>query len=784
MTTKKLIISGLSLFLAAVAAVCSYWMSLAIANQVLVKPNFDTVNLVPVTDNAIRNVDLIIAIDNSGSMYYGPATDSGDLRIRAAELIITSLAADIYPRQTSISVVSFGSKSEILAPLTRLEEPGSRKLLIEKARQTRHDDNTNIIAALDDAYSELFESQNRTDGNAPAVILLTDGVPTIDVNTNNYVTIPEEVQDRIDKISGKGALLFVILLRGGGNLEDNEIFEQWRQYWGTMAFDRKDFKYYETNQASDLEEIYNDIRNRLDNIGTSSGRIEYDPASANEKIVFPPNLRQARLIVRKPDTNVDVELLLPDGNSGESLNGQIAKDPTIGDLDGFFKVYTLKQPAAGDWHLRITPATKVRYILDFQSKYTAQLLFLKGQDFINLNDMTTIYADVIDESSKTAGSGFTLKASLFKEVSPTENVFGREEIELGEFSYDTDATKYILNIRPESIPGSGEYTIELSGTRESDGTIVNMSRYKMQAASLPGDATLSIPDKVECDDPSPEISNYRFACSTDIPVKLTIARPQELSKDNLSAKMQAVNKPPVQISEQQISAASTFGEFEGVYGILPYPGDYTLTSELNGISTQGFTVVRQARSFTKVVLPDSIPDLQRRLTMAAVLLTIIGLWKPVIVWLLSWILFPFNLVPKGKYNSIATQSMSDDFRLPNRSISQVARQSLCLFGVRIGPGESIVIRYPPPVKQATRPRGWVEKIQYSRLFKWFFDESEYPYWSVRVIPFIGIVLCEDENETPISDHPATTTNIGNHTVSFLAGESPDFFGWIFRFFRR
>jgi len=306
----------------------------------------------------------------------------------------------------------------------------------------------------------------------------------------------------------------------------------------------------------------------------------------------------------------------------------------------------------------------------------------------------------------------------------------------------------------------------------------------MQAASLPGDATLSIPDKVECDDPSPEISNYRFACSTDIPVKLTIARPQELSKDNLSAKMQAVNKPPVQISEQQISAASTFGEFEGVYGILPYPGDYTLTSELNGISTQGFTVVRQARSFTKVVLPDSIPDLQRRLTMAAVLLTIIGLWKPVIVWLLSWILFPFNLVPKGKYNSIATQSMSDDFRLPNRSISQVARQSLCLFGVRIGPGESIVIRYPPPVKQATRPRGWVEKIQYSRLFKWFFDESEYPYWSVRVIPFIGIVLCEDENETPISDHPATTTNIGNHTVSFLAGESPDFFGWIFRFFRR
>jgi len=122
--------------------------------------------------------------------------------------------------------------------------------------------------------------------------------------------------------------------------------------------------------------------------------------------------------------------------------------------------------------------------------------------------------------------------------------------------------------------------------------------------------------------------------------------------------------------------------------------------------------------------------------------------------------------------------------LPNRSISKAARDAHCLFGVKIGDGEPIHIRYQRSAKQATRPRGWVERMQNSSLFKWFFDESEHSYWSVRVIPFIGIVLCEDENETSIYDNPAATINIGNHTVSLLSGERPDFLGWIVRLFRR
>ncbi len=773
MKTRTLTISGLSLFFAVLTASCAYWISLAMANQVLIKPKFETINFVSVTDNAISNVDLVIAIDNSGSMYYGPATDPDDFRIRAAELIITSLAADIYPRETSISVISFGNESEILAPLTQLQEEGARRMLIEVARQTKSEDNTNIIAALDDAYSELFESQNRTNQNVPAVILLTDGVPTIDTNGGNNVGIPEEVLVRIDKLSNKGALVFVILLRGGKNLEENEEFEKWRQYWNTTSFDRDGFKYYEASQANDLEVIYDDIRNRLDNIGASSGRIEYDPTRSDEKIIFPPNLQQARVIIRKSDIKTVVELLLPDGSSAEALNIQSKKDPTIGELDGYFKVYTLEQPVLGDWHLRITPSAKVRYIVDFQSLFTAQMILLKGQDFLNLNNITTIYADVIDDSLQPSGSDFTLTALLLKEVSPTENIFGREEINLGEFTYDQDAEKYRLDISPESLLyGEGEYTIEISGKRESDGSLVNLTRYKITAARMPGDAILSIPEKAECDDPKPEFFNYRFACDTNIPVKLTLDRPEELSRDNLLVKMQAVNDPPVNISDQQITAATNFGEFEGVYGRLPYPGDYILTAELNGESTEGFTIARQARDRVLVVLPDWIPDLQRRLAMASVLLLIFGLWKPIIVWILSWILLPFNLVPKGKYNSVSTQSISADIRLPNKRISQVARQARCLFGVRIGPGEAIPIRYPPPVRQAgARPRGWVEKIQNSKLFKWFFDESEYSYWSVRVIPFIGIVLCEDENETSISDNPATTVNIGTHTVFLLAGES-------------
>lgn len=775
MKTKILVISGVSLILAAIAALGSYWMDLAIANQVLVTQKLDTINFVPVTDpNAISDVDLVIAIDNSGSIYYKPGTDKNDLRIRAAELVITSIAADIYPRETSISVFSFGDHNNVLAPLTPLKNDNSRNILIKKAQETGSSNTTNITEVLDDAYYELFESENRTDGNVPALILLTDGEPT-----SNFNTLPE-VQKKVDRLSKSGAHIFIVLLRGA----ENEKLEEWRQHWYDMSLTHPNLKYYEANAANDLEEIYNDIRNWLDNIGKSSGRVDYDPTRSDEKIVFPPNLQQARLIVRKPETSVNIELMSPDGSSGESLNLQPQQDPSFGDLAGFFKVYVLKQPVAGDWQLHIEPGVAVRYILDFQSIYTVQVLLLKGQDFLNLNDVTTIYADVVDTNLKSAGGEFTLEASLLKDVSPSQNVFGRETIQLGEFTYDPVVSKYVLNVRPEILPGPGEYKIEVKGMRESDGTIANLTRYQITAASMPGDVKLSIPATVECGQPSPEIFNYRFSCSTNIPVKLMIARPEELSKDDLSAKMHLVNNPPVQIPEQQLVAASLFGDFEGTYGELPYPGEYTLTSELNGTSRTGHVIMRRSSSVTKVVLPASIYDLQRRLTMAAILLAIVAFWKPVIVWILSWVLLPFNLVPKGKYNSISTQAMADDFRVPNRSISKTARKYRHLFGVRIGPGESIVVRYPPPVRQAARPRGWMERIQNSGIIKWFFDESEHSYWSVRVIPFVGIVLCEDENETSITDYPPTTINIGDFTVSLLAGENPDLFGWILWFFRR
>lgn len=83
------------------------------------------------------DVDLVLAVDNSCSMFGDEtckdvpnvASDPDLLRVKAAEMVINSLAADLFPRKTQISTIEFGGYANKLATLTELTDNDSRLAL-------------------------------------------------------------------------------------------------------------------------------------------------------------------------------------------------------------------------------------------------------------------------------------------------------------------------------------------------------------------------------------------------------------------------------------------------------------------------------------------------------------------------------------------------------------------------------------------------------------------------------------------------------------------------------
>ena len=77
----------------------------------------------PVTSSPLPDVDAVVVLDNSGSMsgvycesgrpIGVAATDAEELRVKAAQVVIAGLAADLEPRQTSLGIVTFGTTAEL-----------------------------------------------------------------------------------------------------------------------------------------------------------------------------------------------------------------------------------------------------------------------------------------------------------------------------------------------------------------------------------------------------------------------------------------------------------------------------------------------------------------------------------------------------------------------------------------------------------------------------------------------------------------------------------------------
>lgn len=776
------------LFVSAGLFFCLNWLDQSLARKEL-QTKFTQKQII--MDNVgkpdVEDVDLVIAIDNSGSMRDAPGTDKNNLRLRAAELIVSSLAADIYPRSTSIALETFGEGVDWLHDLVKLSDDGARKTLINLIQSPEYSGLTQISLALDRAFEELFESERRNPENIPALILITDGEPV----PNEYPNDLKGIREQISKFTEANSevRLFIILLRDPDVERGRPELTEWAENWFRLSQEFPQLRYFEPTRADQLEAVYNEIRNRLDDKGMEGMRITYDPSDSKSSIFVPLDLRKFVLTIRRPTPNVQIELFDPEGNllDMNPLDAGADSDKIFitNILGSYFKVYTLGSPASGNWTLSTSDNTPVDYMLNPESIYDVQVLLPQEETYLITNQPMTLYASVINsETGIEADEIFKLHGSLSFEVDPSKNLLGVEKIDLPPFKYDLEQKNYFIEIESGTIPFTGEYELEIIGESES-GRLVNSVHLMIDAIEAPGMATLSSPRLVECDSvgiarEGRSVSDILFHpqldCFASLPIEMTIADIQELDSSQFEATISDVNKTKLDFVSP--------GRFQGIVD-LRRSGNYTIQGQIIGKTKSGHFFTRNADTSFEVTFPASLKNLRERIFQGAVLSLILALWKPLIVLILSFLFYPLKLVPIGRFKRFQSdepQEIQPDGIFRGRSISEVARKNRTLFGVNpdrsSGGSGDFRMTGPNYKRPLTGKQPFFAKLGISRWLT--ADPNQDPVCSIRVAPFRGVSFCKGrETYYADTDHPLEQQD-GNFTVQVASGE-PN--AWFWRLFR-
>ena len=172
-------------------------------------------------------VDVVLALDRSGSMVGTPFTDAKT----AAKTFVDEMDLSV----DQVSLVSFSSSARLDQPLT--QDSTAIKNKIDSLSATG---GTDIADAIRDAHSELRSSRHKP-ANQPVIVLLTDGKP--DGST------AASALSAANTAKAQGSYIITVGLLGSVGLDSDLL----RNIASTPA------DYYETPDSSELVQIYRDI---------------------------------------------------------------------------------------------------------------------------------------------------------------------------------------------------------------------------------------------------------------------------------------------------------------------------------------------------------------------------------------------------------------------------------------------------------------------------------------------------------------------------------------------
>jgi Mg-chelatase subunit ChlD len=292
--------------------------------------------------SAASPVDLVVAIDQSGSMWGNPVAHPGkndpwQHRIGATKHIVYRLienAADTNAVHR-FSIVEFADDAQV--PLSgqviRVDksDPSSVdrvRALLETSVTAKDWGNTNTAAALDAALGEL-RAMRRSDPPGPrrrVVLLITDGKPTVPGVDN--AQLRSLIRASARQLGAEGAELWVIGL--------NDADDYWTAgegaFWEELA--GKNHARLAENASAAMPSIVQDVVDEWLGIGHSR-RVRGD------RYDCPPYLRRIVFHVTFGRPRGDVRILDPDGNAVPRSAGGPSVSP------GTFALFSVDDPKPG-----------------------------------------------------------------------------------------------------------------------------------------------------------------------------------------------------------------------------------------------------------------------------------------------------------------------------------------------------------------------------------------------------------------------------------------------------
>lgn len=390
------------------------------------------------------NVDVVLLIDNSGSMRWN---DPQDLRIVAAKLFI-----DLASPGDQIGIIAFSSQYEVIAPLTPITGPDTKVVLKDALRDLGEMSNTHMVAALEQAMKMLEGSPS---ANRRFVIFLTDGEPHPDEwdgwtreQRNEYI---QQIYSWADEFNQKDYPVYPIAL-------SQEAAVDLLYQIGVKTKSG----YYKADTASELIDIYQNIFANLKDRYIKVFCTAEDQQTCT--VTVGSFVRRISFVVFKLKPDVTYRLSDPNGKEVAPKNEAGANVFYTSPLGEPYEVVGIENPLGGPWTLAFSPPGSVKGSIVFESQL--KLLLLQPQPVDPTNDSSARY--------HPKGKPMVLEAVL----KVGENDYGgRADVQATVFTpggvrtvipLDYDGKKATVELSETIVSESGAYKVEVAANTGKD----------------------------------------------------------------------------------------------------------------------------------------------------------------------------------------------------------------------------------------------------------------------------------------------------------------------------
>lgn len=424
----------------------------------------------PLPPTRLPDVDAMIVIDNSGSMFGHkcgsaqpiPANDRDQLRIQGADIVIGSLAADLDPRQTSLGLIAFGDKATLLSPLTPLsnQDPSIRSNLAAAIKNPRCDGETNIVGAIQMALAEL-RSKRHTAGNVPVIVFLTDGNPT----QGGYFAEINQVLDDLGDVQ-----FFAVILGSDPQLDQS------KQFWNSQSQRRSNVIYHPLTSSAGIPDLYNEITTRLNQTPPDPNAVALPPGQ-HVTLSVPANVRQMVMKVIKSKPQVVVQIQDPDGKDPHNLPPErfraLLNNSTV-------EVYVIGRPQQGDWVFSVPDGEQITVLQpEYRSIYQVQLLQPDSLGLLSVDQPTNLVVRVIDMDTQQPITGTFKLTGAYRLQDQPENT--NQPITMTDGPL---AAQYNVQIPTGAFTEGHEYTLTFE-VQDDVGLGSQPTIYQLPAGRLP-----------------------------------------------------------------------------------------------------------------------------------------------------------------------------------------------------------------------------------------------------------------------------------------------------------